>query len=81
MYSGNTKNAIIIIRDTAKANVLKQYFKINIINPTPQYYINIQDWAIKEMKVPAYPEQRVYNEINIFLQSKMDTNAFEFYIR
>ena len=80
MYTGNSKSCKIILRDTAKANVLKPYFRENIENGKVQYYISVNDWAMKEMNVPAYPETRVYNAIDDYLKSKIDSTTFDLYV-
>ena len=80
MYTGNSKSCKIILKDTAKANMLKYYFKENNSNNKIQYYISIDGWAMQEMKVPVYSEKRVYDAIDEHLKTKIDSTAFDLYV-
>lgn len=65
LYSGKLPLMAICIKDTSSTSALKPYYTTkdagNFCNGLVK--INLQNWAMKEMKVPPYPEVRIYKRI------------------
>ena len=65
IYSYNLPLMAICIKDSATATQFHSYLNkkdsLNICDSNA--LLNIQNWALKEMNVPAYPEERVYKKI------------------
>jgi len=65
IYSSSLPNMLVCIKDTSTANALGSFVNNNdplkICNGDA--LLNIQRWAMKEMSVPPYPEERVYEKI------------------
>ena len=65
LYSGSLPQMAFCIKDSAEIKTLKPYLNkrdvYNVCNGDGM--VNIQAWAMKEMKSPPYPELRVYKKI------------------
>ncbi|MES2851223.1 MAG: hypothetical protein V4685_19395 [Bacteroidota bacterium] len=65
LYSGGLPLMAICLKDAADIEELQPYLnKTDIYNLcNGQKMVNLQNWAMKEMNVPPYPEVRVYKKI------------------
>ncbi|MEO7487958.1 MAG: MauE/DoxX family redox-associated membrane protein, partial [Ferruginibacter sp.] len=65
LYSSSMPGMIICIKDTAATTQLSNYYSRNHTSKmcNGNALLNIQYWALKEMAVPPYPEERVYKII------------------
>jgi hypothetical protein len=65
LYSSRIPRMVICIKDTTATTLLRSYYSgshaSKICNGNA--LLNVQDWALKEMAVPPYPEERVYKII------------------
>lgn len=65
LYSGNTPKLAICIKDAKAAKGLEEYFAkkdgFKICNGDAM--ITLQNWALKEINVPPYPEERYYRKV------------------
>ncbi len=65
IYSSTLPNMAICIKDSTTSKQFHFYLNkkdsLNICNGNA--LLNIQNWAMKEMNVPPYPEERVYKKI------------------
>lgn len=84
LYSGNTKTLVICSDDAHEYPELKQYQSktknSNFCNNT--FLINTQIWALDELKVPVYPEERIYKKIQHSFNQKYPNvkNTFVYYV-
>ena len=64
IYSSTLPNLAICIKDSATSKQFHAYLNkkdsLNICDGNA--LLNIQNWAMKEMNVPPYPEERVYKK-------------------
>ncbi|CAN5405150.1 hypothetical protein BH11BAC5_BH11BAC5_12710 [soil metagenome] len=67
LYSSRIPRMVICIKDTTATTLLRSYYSGNhgskICNGNA--LLNVQDWALREMAVPPYPEERVYKIMEI----------------
>lgn len=65
LYSGGLPLMAICIKDAGEMDELQPYFSrtdmYNLCNG--QAMVNLQNWCMKELNVPPYPEMRVYKKI------------------
>jgi uncharacterized membrane protein YphA (DoxX/SURF4 family) len=65
IYSSTLPNMLVCIKDTSTAKALRRFVNykdsLNICNGNA--LLSIQSWALKEISVPPYPEERVYKKI------------------
>lgn len=83
LYSGNTSSMIICVNDNiSNLPVAKFFNKHNLLNVCKNgHQLSIQNWALEEMNVPVYPEERVYRSIKKDWLNKYPSLNTEFYIR
>lgn len=83
LYSGNLPQMIICLKGNVDSVTVKKYF--NKQNSTHicdgGYTLNIQKWAMAEMNVPAYPEERIYQLIKQDWQRKYPSSNALFFIK
>ncbi len=71
LYTGATPKMIICIGDSTEARNLMPYQSKKISAKCKGVVsVNIQNWAFAEMRVPPYPEKRVYRIIEKKLQQQ-----------
>lgn len=72
LYSGNIKTLVICVEDVDGYPELKQYKSSRKIyrfcNDT--YLINATNWALDELKVAVYPEERVFEKLQESFEQK-----------
>ncbi len=88
LYSSTLPSLSICIKDTTATPLLKTYFIKNHGNRrcNGAALLNLQRWAMMEMNVPPYPEERVYKKIasqwNIkYPLAKADFVIFYFFLK
>jgi hypothetical protein len=67
LYSSRIPRMIICIKDTAATTPLRNYYSGNHASKicNGNGLLNVQDWALREMAVPPYPEERVYKRMEV----------------
>lgn len=65
LYGGNTPKASICLDDTTQLTKLKNFVcRTNAAcKCTSSWQINLQQWSMREMNVPVFPEERIYKAI------------------
>lgn len=83
LYSGNTPLMIICVND-GKGNISEGKFfnKTNVPGICKDgYTLSIQSWALTEMNVPPYPEERIYRAIKKEWLNKYPSLNTTFYLK
>lgn len=62
IYSGNTNNGILYISDHTKSMIPEEISKVVRNNA-----LNIKEWSMEEMNVPALPEKKVFLSARNFI--------------
>ena len=71
LYSGNLPGMIICIKDTSKCKPLQRFCKVNYHNLcNGEAFIDLQYWAMSETNATAYPEIRVFKELQVKLEKQ-----------
>ncbi|WP_301930265.1 hypothetical protein [Ferruginibacter sp.] len=67
LYSSRIPRMIICIKDTAATTPLRSYYSGNHTSKicNGKVLLNVQDWSMREMAVPPYPEERVYKRMEV----------------
>jgi hypothetical protein len=83
LYSGNNASMVICVNDSISNLPEAGFFdKRNSLAACGDgHQLNIQNWAMNEMNVPAYPEERIYSYIKKDWLNKYPSLHSEFYIR
>jgi hypothetical protein len=83
LYSGNTSLMMICVQDSSTNVTIAKYFnRGTLYNGCKNgHQLSIQNWALEEMNVPAYPEERIYAKIKQDWLNKYPSLHAEFYIR
>ena len=83
LYSGNIPSMIICVKDNIDSLPVAKFFnKRNMPGICDDGHIlNIQNWALAEMNIPPYPEERVYRAIKKDWLNKYPSVNTEFYVR
>ena len=75
LYSGNSDNAYIYVSKRLKDSLPKE---LNVLVHTQEdtlYYVYVNEWSIKELQAPAYPEESVFKSArNVFLRFANDSD-------
>lgn len=83
LYSGNTPSMMICINDD-KVNIPEAQFFNKTSAPgicRDGYALNIQNWALTEMNVPPYPEERICRAIKKEWLNKYPSLNTTFYVK
>jgi hypothetical protein len=70
LYSGKPDRIKVYIPEEKTAPELRKFIKRQNVEADSVNVLYLQDWAMKEMVVPPYPELRVYKSIKQQLQSR-----------
>ena len=80
LYSGKLTSFRICIDETRIDNDLNEYRSKNKHYCDSKGSISVDDWAMKEMNVALYPEERVYIKIRKYWDKKYPNSEAEFVI-
>lgn len=65
LFAGNQPQMVLCIKDSSELKQLRSFITTkdtyNLCNGSA--YVNLQKWSMKELKSPAYIEERVFNKI------------------
>lgn len=63
LYSGTTNLAKIVLPDEMVGRLPADIQMLIVLSPEDKATLSISDWSYHELKVPPYPETRIYNNI------------------
>ena len=72
LYSGNIKTLVVCVEDVEEYPQLKPYQSTSRSSMycNDSYLINTTTWALDELKVPVYPEERVFRKLQESFERK-----------
>lgn len=82
LYSSNLPSMVICIGDTSVTAPLQAFYNTKI-NPSAcngNAMLNVQRWAMTEMNIPPYPEERVYRKIETYWNKTYPSSGASFLI-
>lgn len=80
LYSGKLSSFRICIDEEKMGNNLKPYISKNQFYCGSKASVSVDDWAMKEMNVALYPEERIYLEIQKKWNEKYPNSDAEYVI-
>jgi hypothetical protein len=80
LYSGNSPQVIVCIKDTTKCKQLHNFWRINKYKFCDgQATIDVYRWALTETNITPYPELRVYKLLEEKLQQQYPAAQLSYY--
>jgi hypothetical protein len=79
LYSGNTSNGVIYMTDDVRAKLPKEVEQY-VTGSYNQNQLSIKYWAMMEMGVPGYPEQRVFKKVKNELEQYATTDSSDVFL-
>lgn len=84
LYSGESKDLLVskekcsdTFPDALSMYQIYDKFKIS----TCGQVFSVNNWYIKQINVPCYPEERIYRKLKILIQNKCDSQKIHFFVR
>lgn len=68
LYSGNTTKANIYLSKEAKSKLPYYIQHYAVAQNNELYELQIRNWALNELGIPGYPEKRVYEALQAYIQ-------------
>ena len=80
-YSGNIPRVVVCVTDSVEKQMLKPYtsgFNSFGLCAPSSAHINLIQWSMKELGVPAYPQERVYKKMEEQWKLKHPASTVDF---